>query len=250
MGKIKLFVFSRPSVDKFCAYDVKPSDTLSSISDSLGMHSYVHCNTLQHTATHCNTLQHTATHRSPFLVLRRALICALQHTATHSNTLQLTATPRSPLLILRRALTRALQHRATHCSTLQYTDTLSLSFSDTLGMHWLTLFMMNNHTLRHPDSIPPGLRLAIGRAYVVKNGLFLIFRPLSLSGFCFVLALPLSRSFVLSPIPSFSLSLSCSRMVLFSRPVWQSLCLVRARSLAFSRARSGARAHALSVPLA
>jgi LysM repeat protein len=72
-GTIKIFVYSRPSVDKFCAYDVRPTDTLASISDSL-------------------------------------------------------------------------------------------------GMHWLTLFMLNNHTLRHPDSLPPGRRLSIGRPYVVKSG--------------------------------------------------------------------------------
>ena len=72
-GTIKIFVYSRPPVDKFCAYDVRPTDTLASISDSL-------------------------------------------------------------------------------------------------GMHWLTLFMLNNHTLRHPDSLPPGRRLSIGRPYVVKSG--------------------------------------------------------------------------------
>jgi len=73
VGTIKVFVYSRPSVQTFCSYDVRPFDTLSTISDSL-------------------------------------------------------------------------------------------------GMHWLTLFIMNNHTLRHPDRVPPGRRLSIGRPYVVKQG--------------------------------------------------------------------------------
>ena len=72
-GRIKTFVYSRPSVDKFCAYDVQPADTLTSIANKL-------------------------------------------------------------------------------------------------GMHWLTLFLMNNHTLTHPDTVPPGLRIAIGRPYVVQPG--------------------------------------------------------------------------------
>ena len=38
------------------------------------------------------------------------------------------------------------------------------------GMHWMTLFMMNNHTLTHPDNLTPGIRLAIGRPYIVKRG--------------------------------------------------------------------------------
>ena len=38
IGRITLFVYSRPSVDKFCAYDVRPQDTLSSVSDAFGMH--------------------------------------------------------------------------------------------------------------------------------------------------------------------------------------------------------------------
>jgi hypothetical protein len=38
------------------------------------------------------------------------------------------------------------------------------------GMHWMTLFMMNNHTLTHPDNLTPGTRLSIGRPYIVKKG--------------------------------------------------------------------------------
>jgi len=73
IGRITLFVYSRPSVDKFCAYDVRPLDTLTSVSDAF-------------------------------------------------------------------------------------------------GMHWLTLYLLNNHTIRHPDRLPPGQRLSVGRPYVVRSG--------------------------------------------------------------------------------
>jgi len=44
------------------------------------------------------------------------------------------------------------------------------SIADLYGMHWMTLFFLNNHTLDHPDNLVPGSRLSIGRAYVVKKG--------------------------------------------------------------------------------
>jgi len=37
-------------------------------------------------------------------------------------------------------------------------------------MHWLTLYMLNNHTLPHPDTLVPGARLSIGRPYIVAKG--------------------------------------------------------------------------------
>jgi len=49
------------------------------------------------------------------------------------------------------------------------TDTLQ-SIAGTLGMHWMTLFMMNNGTIEHPDVLPPGRRLVIGRPYRVRAG--------------------------------------------------------------------------------
>ena len=43
------------------------------------------------------------------------------------------------------------------------------SIADMFGMHWMTIFMMNNHTLTHPDNLSPGTRLSIGRPYIVKK---------------------------------------------------------------------------------
>lgn len=43
------------------------------------------------------------------------------------------------------------------------------SIADMFGMHWMTIFMMNNHTLTHPDNLTPGTRLSIGRPYIVKK---------------------------------------------------------------------------------
>jgi spore germination protein YaaH len=37
-------------------------------------------------------------------------------------------------------------------------------------MHWMTVFMFNNHTLPHPDSLVPGSRISIGRPYIVRDG--------------------------------------------------------------------------------
>lgn len=45
-----------------------------------------------------------------------------------------------------------------------------ITIADMYGMHWMTLFMMNNHTLTHPDNLTPGTRLSIGRPYIVKKG--------------------------------------------------------------------------------
>ena len=53
------------------------------------------------------------------------------------------------------------------------------------GMHWMTLFMMNNHTLSHPDNLVPGLRLSIGRPYIVKKGDSLYrYKPVCTLVFC------------------------------------------------------------------
>jgi len=43
------------------------------------------------------------------------------------------------------------------------------NIADMYGMHWMTLFMMNGHTLTHPDNLTPGTRLSIGRPYIVKK---------------------------------------------------------------------------------
>uniref|UniRef100_A0A7S0EN53 LysM domain-containing protein n=1 Tax=Hanusia phi TaxID=3032 RepID=A0A7S0EN53_9CRYP len=47
------------------------------------------------------------------------------------------------------------------------TDTL-ISIANSFGMHWMTLFMLNNNTISHPDRVLPGSRISIGRAYIVK----------------------------------------------------------------------------------
>jgi len=44
------------------------------------------------------------------------------------------------------------------------------SIADVYGMHWMTLYMLNNHTLPHPDTLVPGTRLSIGRPYIVAKG--------------------------------------------------------------------------------
>jgi len=44
------------------------------------------------------------------------------------------------------------------------------SVADKFGMHWMTLYLFNNHTLPHPDTLTPGIRIATGRPYIVKPG--------------------------------------------------------------------------------
>jgi len=44
------------------------------------------------------------------------------------------------------------------------------SVANRFGMHWMTLFMFNNHTLPHPDTLVPGSRISTGRPYIVKQG--------------------------------------------------------------------------------
>jgi len=58
----------------------------------------------------------------------------------------------------------------TFCSYDVLTQDSLQSIADLYGMHWMTLFMLNNHTLQHPDSLVPGTRLSIGRAYIVQKG--------------------------------------------------------------------------------
>ncbi len=48
-------------------------------------------------------------------------------------------------------------------------DTLA-SIADLYGMHWMTLFLLNNHSVAHPDTLTAGTRLAIGRPYLVRDG--------------------------------------------------------------------------------
>ena len=48
-------------------------------------------------------------------------------------------------------------------------DTLQ-SIADRYGMHWLTLFLLNNNSLSHPDTITAGTRIAVGRPYLVRDG--------------------------------------------------------------------------------
>ena len=56
------------------------------------------------------------------------------------------------------------------CSYDVLTQDSLQSIADLFGMHWMTLFLMNNHTLQHPDALVPGTRLSIGRAYIVQKG--------------------------------------------------------------------------------
>ena len=42
--------------------------------------------------------------------------------------------------------------------------------ADRFGMHWMTLFLLNNHSLSHPDTIAAGTRIAVGRPYLVRDG--------------------------------------------------------------------------------
>ncbi|EKX41931.1 hypothetical protein GUITHDRAFT_112067 [Guillardia theta CCMP2712] len=51
---------------------------------------------------------------------------------------------------------------------VQETDTL-ISISNLFGMHWMTLFMLNNNSITHPDRVLPGSRISIGRPYIVKG---------------------------------------------------------------------------------
>ena len=44
------------------------------------------------------------------------------------------------------------------------------SIANLYGMHWMTIFLMNNHTLKHPDNLVPGTRISLGRPYIVKKG--------------------------------------------------------------------------------
>ena len=44
------------------------------------------------------------------------------------------------------------------------------SIADRFGAHWMTLFLINNHSLTHPDGLTPGMRISLGRPYLVKTG--------------------------------------------------------------------------------
>eukprot|EP00291_Cryptomonas_curvata_P010695 CAMPEP_0172183312 /NCGR_PEP_ID=MMETSP1050-20130122/18913_1 /TAXON_ID=233186 /ORGANISM="Cryptomonas curvata, Strain CCAP979/52" /LENGTH=333 /DNA_ID=CAMNT_0012856911 /DNA_START=251 /DNA_END=1252 /DNA_ORIENTATION=- len=48
-------------------------------------------------------------------------------------------------------------------------DTLA-SVADLYGMHWMTLFLLNNHSVAHPDTLTAGTRLSVGRPYLVRDG--------------------------------------------------------------------------------
>ncbi len=48
-------------------------------------------------------------------------------------------------------------------------DTLA-GIADRFGMHWMTLFLLNNFSLSHPDTVAAGTRIAVGRPYLVRDG--------------------------------------------------------------------------------